>query len=1240
MHLVGRYTTDVTRLFTITTSDLKSRWNVYSTVALDDSTTIELNPYDLDRANLKAYNPYLISSCTCIGKGDIKTYYGNVNIITDLIKLLADMSMLDNIFSFTQELGSFSVGTVTVEIISATTSISNAQPIRGVSYIPFRGKQNAAIRSFAYALGKRRVKTLEEVLQTYNTDWMYQDGKLIKDYTLITTQELFDDVVKELSSPSVREVAFDTETTGLRFFWYGGDAGRRSLICGMSLSWKDNQGVYIPFLSTHVDTLDVDKVLSVLVPILNKKTVIAHNGMFDQKVLYAYGYMLKIKEDTMLIEFNLDPRVSKGSKGLKLMTRKYFNHETLELEDILGKNFNAELIPEIEGELIKLYACADTDYTLKLYRYLKKFLTDLDAYKLDMQLVEILSIAEFYSSKIDTTMLKTLSDINEQDLQVVEGIMERYIHEIGMKTQATKFIKSINGDDYEPSPTEVQEVVDNYTFQAKIAPLFRKQTKKAAKSWDPADWKLQVSSPKDIVHILYNILDYPVTQIDPNTGNWKANEHAILDLLSFKTDEPVRFLKDDVYSCITHYDIPVSGKETVLLDKAVFESYQYPFAYILEKWRSLYKFRTSFFNKLQEENTDGWYCTSNSMTSAETSRVINPIQTLVGPLKKLVVPHSDDYYMIVFDMAQIEFRVMLGLANNYWSALESVVSNDIRDLLGPKNLEFLIHKLDNAEADYHREGGAIFAGCTPEDMTKEQRSKVKAVHFSVPYGAGAYSISETKMRAARTEQERQHILDDTEATLAAWRKNLYPLYYYLESKRDKALTQVPDSQLPPLLKGGKWGLVDNPMGRHRWFQLDDLTNKRIAGIRRQAGNYPIQSFAREIFFTAILRLFKRLKREGYITERVGQEKVILNLFVHDECHLMVHKSIHPYKMYQMILEECLIQLSGHPTYYMGISVVDNWYQGKLDEYEAPVDFVRQCVAEYYADPDKYADGTYMQTEDRSQKQFVFDNICKYMAKRFRSEIEQIQADQPDPYLIDPKHFISKFKNYFLKTRYWLYTSTHRRQEYQKDPSLAKDENNIMMYMDAYLRDDDVSNWQKYSMLFDGKPVRLEDMWQAPTISEEKEDDDLDLAFDLDLETDFEEDKTEQEELFHREYYLLTQNEVTISVKLNKQTGAILKDGDDVEVAPPEWNRISWEDFMGRIIINVRGTSTQRVLEAAKYLKKFKSDQGKSLIFFDGREVDSGVRIADSFDKKIVYDILFPEGLQISEAARSRTNHFN
>ena len=128
----------------------------------------------------------------------------------------------------------------------------------------------------------------------------------------------------------------------------------------------------------------------------------------------------------------------------------------------------------------------------------------------------------------------------------------------------------------------------------------------------------------------------------------------------------------------------------------------------------------------------------------------------------MVIPYTDDYYMCVFDMSQIEYRVMIGLACNYWDAeINALKDEDQKLLLKSRDISHLAKRLANPESDYHREGGAIFIGTTPEDMTKQQRSSVKAIHFSVPYGAGVRSIAKNDLRKARTQQQAEDAISKT-----------------------------------------------------------------------------------------------------------------------------------------------------------------------------------------------------------------------------------------------------------------------------------------------------------------------------------------------------------------------------------------------------------------------------------------------------------------------------------------------
>lgn len=1230
MQIIGSIGEDT--LWELNFSGLKSRWGLYSRESFNTNNTTPLQPHMLQTKQIRLYNEYLIASACCIGKGEVKFSYGELPVIYSLIKKLTELYLVDDALEDNIREGQV---TEDISVISINYAISNTNRITGVTYeqVTAQHKSSQSLNAFRKSISRRRMRSYEEIIKEYDTSWMYDDkGRKIKDYRLITNVMELDNLKRELEEANPEIIAFDTETTGTDFYYFPGHEELRSRICGCSLSWKLNQGIYIVFESTHIGTLPIDMVFSWLVPFINKRKCVAHNGLFDRRVLYSYGYNLIITDDTMVLEFNLDSRVSRGSKGLKELTRKYYGHNTLELEDILGANPNYELVPEIDPRLIELYACADTDYCLRLYVDLIAEVQRLGrkCYNIDRPMFRYLPIADFYGSHIDMDLLLELSEINKKDLAALEAVMWEFIKDIGAKTQAARFIRSVTSPNYEPTAAEVQEVLRDDRFKDIFNSLLHKQTKKGEKSYREGGdgWELQFSSSRDIAHIMYTILDYPVISIDLESKAWSTDEEALTNLMNEAAEVPLEFLSHDIISAVTETNIKVSDKDKVVLSVEKFKSYKYPFAYLLSRWRALEKQRTSFFNPLLENNTGGWYYTRNSMTSAETARVINPIQTLAGSLKKLVIPYSDDYYQVVFDMAQIEFRVMLGLANSYWSATGKRLCGSKADAFADKNLHELIERLNDPEKDYHREGGSIFAGCTPEDMTKEQRSKIKAVHFSVPFGAGAASIAKDQVRKARTEAEREAVILDMETTLANWNKNLYPLAHYLAYIRKQAFIPVPDEKLPSALQGGKWGMVSNPVGRVRYFDLTDCSSKNAASIRRQVGNFPIQSLAREIFFRAITNLAAKLRKDGLITEHIGTEKIIIHNPVHDEATLQVHKSIHPYKLYQYILDSIIMELPGFPRFYMGLSIVNNWYDGKDDKFEAPVDFVRQQAKAYAENPEKYDAENLWECNVQER---VLKDMEKYMAKRYYDYVVDLQKDCDDPYLIDPAQLCPRFKNYFLKSRVALYTDIIRDKKYY-DKSISKEDAAVLLRLDGYIKAAAPGEFEKYRTLIDGKEYYLKDI-QAPPPEELSETDallnevgNLGLDLDLDIDLDLSEalsDYEDEEDRRLEEYYTLTSDSRTILVSpINKE--AVREEEDGIFSIEPQEADVIFEDFNGRLVCNVTGLTPKGIRELVDAIKMYKSPRGKPLMFLDTRVnvmTDSKQRLLPGYDKELLKKIV-------------------
>lgn len=1056
-------------LLQVVSSDVKIRFTICDSTSQDGSsiTTAHLNT-----TSARMFSKFILASFISDRSLNIISYAGSMYTIREVLDALSGSQFLKSVTTSKDYVGSEVIGGISLSIDACNAYIESTSKISGLEYVSTSKKKvreqlsntDSEFRGIQMALLKNRVKTFEEIKSAgiYDLSWLYNpDGTEKKDYRIINTMEGIDWIIEEISKPDVDVVSIDTEFTNMNVFW---QHPNRARLISMSLSWREDQGVSIPFENVNFAVLDIHKVMDKLYPVLKTKKLASHNGIAEIKILYSYGYLIEIAYDTLMLEFNLDPTVSRGSKALKTITRRIFGHETMELSDIMDGDVHGELLIYADYDTTRIYGCSDSDYCLKVLNHELKQLprTSYAPFALDNRITQMIAMAEFYGAKINMRLLQVMSRINEYDLKRVEDLCYKFIHEYGLRYQASLELVE---QDINVTDDKIEELINDRDFLARVNTVLYKNTKRDGLT------DLKLSSNKDLKQIFFKVLGYPVMRVNDN-GEPSITDAAIKDWMSKPPVDPVKFLKGDVVS--VGYDLAVnhadkypelewikynSPKDNILVSKAKFESTAYPFAYLLAQWRSLFKLQTSFYNRLLSAQSNGWYYSETSMTSAETARVVNNIQTLKGSLRRLIVPFSDDYYMIVFDYDQIEFRVMIGIANEAWKILCNKLLNSgdpDQERLGTElsrfRLDDLVQNLSVPDRDYHREGGSKLLKTTPDKMTPEQRKKIKPVHFSVPYGAEAYSIAGERMRMAKTPEEKQEILDDTEALLASWRKGMFPLAQYLSYARAQSLTPVPDSELPEHLKGRKMGRVYNQFGRFRWFDLSyrnpkpeevkklcaqagidigaayGILKSKIArvsegSIRRAGGNYPIQSLAREIFFDGMNKLYNRLKREGYISDNPDELKVVMSLFIHDESNIQVHKSIHPFKMYKMIYEESLQRFKGHPYYFMGIAVVNNWLEGKEDKFGASIRFVEYCIKQYDANPEYYDREAYHITNHK-------EYILRHMAEHFCKRVIQDTVKQLIEYIavhgfVDWLGFFDEFKDYYIKQRLKEYCYTLR-----------------------------------------------------------------------------------------------------------------------------------------------------------------------------------------------------------------------
>ena len=174
-----------------------------------------------------------------------------------------------------------------------------------------------------------------------------------------------------------RLVAFDFETAPREEYRKDEKAAldaHKADIAGVSFSVSEGTAVYVPLRhKTGRNTGSPDKVMQWLAKSVfeNKEIVkIAHNLSFEAMFLYALGIVLQppcydtIAAAQMTLKSNTAFRTLSDS-GLKTLVQELFGAELPSFETVTAGRYFDELDPQDE-ETVR-YACADSDYALRLY---------------------------------------------------------------------------------------------------------------------------------------------------------------------------------------------------------------------------------------------------------------------------------------------------------------------------------------------------------------------------------------------------------------------------------------------------------------------------------------------------------------------------------------------------------------------------------------------------------------------------------------------------------------------------------------------------------------------------------------------------------------------------------------------------------------------------------------------------------------------------------------------------------
>lgn len=244
-------------------------------------------------------------------------------------------------------------------------------------------------------------------------------------YTLVDTEEKLAAFLKELKQQT--RFAFDTETDAL--------GAMRSNLIGMSFSWKEGTGYYVPVRGpAGCAMLPCERVMEALRPVLEDESIkkVGHNIKYDMLVMRQAGVALRgVETDSMIAAFLLD--ASRMQYGIDRLALDMLNFRKIATVELIGKGKSQISMDRVGLEQVARYAAEDADIALRLSGLLRDQLKETPAIQklnddLETPLIEVLAEMEHNGIAIDPAILKEQSQVLGER---VESLRKQIMEEAG-----------------------------------------------------------------------------------------------------------------------------------------------------------------------------------------------------------------------------------------------------------------------------------------------------------------------------------------------------------------------------------------------------------------------------------------------------------------------------------------------------------------------------------------------------------------------------------------------------------------------------------------------------------------------------------------------------------------------------------------------------------------------------------------------------------------------------------------
>ena len=272
--------------------------------------------------------------------------------------------------------------------------------------------------------------------------------------------------------------------------------------------------------------------------------------------------------------------------------------------------------------------------------------------------------------------------------------------------------------------------------------------------------------------------------------------------------------------------------------------HKHPIVQKILDYRSFTKLKSTYLDALPAlvNPKDGLIHTSYNQAVTATGRLSSnnpnlqniPVRTEQGrEIRRAFVPRSEQYTLLAADYSQIELRIIAHLSQDPAMVADFNLGHDI-----------------------HAATAAKVFHVPMEAVTKEQRSRAKAVNFGIIYGMSAFGLAE-RMELSRSEAA--NII-----------KKYFEEYAGIKEYMNRSIALAKER-----------GYAETILGRRRYLRDINGSNSVVRGFaERNAINAPIQGSSADMIKIAMIGIHEELQRLKM------QSKMILQ--VHDELVFDAH----------------------------------------------------------------------------------------------------------------------------------------------------------------------------------------------------------------------------------------------------------------------------------------------------------------------------------------------------------------